>query len=182
MYLYLKPPDVFLDIGPDDSPFVAVNNWFNKSCPDSSRPLILMVVKRAKGGQEQMFRFLAMGGSLRSLRRRDVECDLCGRIGDAGEFFQGGLAVSSLGRQFILTGTFCEDCHRDMILIPRNELPTEAEVEESAGKPFLNEMDGPEMIRVCDAPGLARVLVANAREESAGEDDRPFSFLDLMEM
>jgi hypothetical protein len=179
MYLYLKPPDVFLDIGPDDSPFTAARNWFDKSWPDPRHPLVIMVVRRTQGGQERMFRFLAAGGNLRALRRRDAECDLCGRIGDASDFFQGGLAVSSLGRQFILTGMFCEDCHRDMILIPRNELPTEDEIGATAGKPLLGELDAPELIRVCDAPGLARVLVANAREGAGEENGQGFEFFDL---
>jgi hypothetical protein len=179
MYLYLKSPDVFLDIGPDDSPFTAAQNWFERTWPDPGHPLVIMVVRRTKGGQERMFRFLVADGSLRSLKRRDAECDLCGRIGDASDFFQGGLAINSLGRQFILTGMFCEDCHCDMMLVPRNELPTEAELKAAADKPLLGELDAPELIRVCDAPGLARVLVANAREETGGENDQDFEFFGL---
>jgi hypothetical protein len=178
MYLYLKPPDVFLDIGPDDSPFTAAQTWFDKAWPDPRHHLVVMVVKRTKGGQERMLRFLAVGGSLRSLRRQDAECDLCGRIGDADEFFQGGLAINSLGRQFILTGMFCESCHRDIVLIPRDELPTEDE-KTTVSKPLLGELDAPELIRVCDAPGLARVLVANAREENGEENGQGFGLFDL---
>jgi hypothetical protein len=49
----------------------------------------------------------------------------------------------------------------------------------AADKPLLGELDAPELIRVCDAPGLARVLVANAREETGGDNDQDFEFFGL---
>jgi hypothetical protein len=175
MYLYLKPPDVYLEIGPEESPFAAAHGWFNANWPDPHRAVVIVVARRTPDGQERMFRFLAANGRVRSLRRTDAECDLCGQMAMANDLFQGGLAVHSLGRRFILIGMFCEECHRDLALVSHDELTEEGGPWLKPGAsegdtPILGELDAPEVIRVCDAPGLARVLVANARERPLEED------------